>query len=232
LKKNDWNEIYWNEIDTVFLDMDGTLLDLHYDNTLWNVLVPRHYAEARAIDEEQARAVLFSHMSAVRSTIEFYCLDYWANFSQLDVKALHEEPAHLLDYRGGAREFLGWLHRCGKQRVLVTNAHRDSLAVKDAHTGLTKRLDAVFSSHDFGHPKEDDAFWRAFALAHGFDPTRSLMIDDNENVLEAAGRAGVAHLLIVSQPDSNRPTRDGLAFPAFNHFDEIMPDAYNGSAHD
>ncbi|HBT55971.1 MAG TPA: haloacid dehalogenase, partial [Pseudomonas sp.] len=25
----------WNAIDTVLLDMDGTLLDLHFDNHFW-----------------------------------------------------------------------------------------------------------------------------------------------------------------------------------------------------
>ena len=213
----------WDDIDTVLLDMDGTLLDLHYDNTLWTLLVPRHYATAQGVTEEHAREVLFRHMSEVRATIEFYCLDYWARFSELDIKALHEEPAHLLDYRGGAARFLDWLKHSGKPRVLVTNAHRDSLAVKDRHTGLTRHLDAVHSSHDFGHPKEDDAFWDALRQTMPYDPARALMIDDNENVLEAAARAGVAHLLIVSQPDSGRPEREALSFPAFNTFDEIMP---------
>jgi putative hydrolase of the HAD superfamily len=30
----------WNTINTVLLDMDGTLLDLHFDNHFWLSLVP------------------------------------------------------------------------------------------------------------------------------------------------------------------------------------------------
>ena len=35
----------WRDIDTVFLDMDGTLLDLHFDIHFWQTHVPRRYAE-------------------------------------------------------------------------------------------------------------------------------------------------------------------------------------------
>ena len=36
----------WRDIDTVLLDMDGTLLDLHYDNHFW--LEPVSYTHLRA----------------------------------------------------------------------------------------------------------------------------------------------------------------------------------------
>ncbi|MCP4043692.1 MAG: haloacid dehalogenase, partial [Gammaproteobacteria bacterium] len=32
--------INWNSIHTVLLDMDGTLLDLHFDNQFWLEHVP------------------------------------------------------------------------------------------------------------------------------------------------------------------------------------------------
>ena len=30
----------WSKIDTVLLDMDGTLLDLHYDSHFWLNVIP------------------------------------------------------------------------------------------------------------------------------------------------------------------------------------------------
>jgi FMN phosphatase YigB (HAD superfamily) len=34
------NYLDWQEIKTVFLDLDGTLLDLHFDNHFWLEYVP------------------------------------------------------------------------------------------------------------------------------------------------------------------------------------------------
>ena len=39
----------WDSIDTVLLDMDGTLLDLHFDNHFWLEFVPHKYAELKGI---------------------------------------------------------------------------------------------------------------------------------------------------------------------------------------
>lgn len=38
----------WQEIDTVLLDMDGTLIDLHFDNYFWQRLVPERWGQERA----------------------------------------------------------------------------------------------------------------------------------------------------------------------------------------
>ena len=38
-------QIAWDKIDTVLLDMDGTLLDLNFDNHFWNEFIPLKYAE-------------------------------------------------------------------------------------------------------------------------------------------------------------------------------------------
>ncbi len=38
--------------------------------------------------------------------------------------------------------------------------------------------DAVHSSHDFGAPKEDAAFWRGLASKVAFDPARTAFLDD------------------------------------------------------
>jgi putative hydrolase of the HAD superfamily len=216
--------VSWDLVDTVLLDMDGTLLDLHYDNTLWNHLVPARYSEAHDVSLEAARSHLFEHMSAIRGQVTFYCLDYWAEFTGLDIVALHHELTGLIRYRPYAEEFLAWLRLRDKRAVLVTNAHRDSLFVKNAHSDVTGKLDADVSCHDYGAPKEAAAFWAQLMTEEPYDPERTLLIDDNDSVLGAARDFGIRHLLTVSQPDSNRPPRGDLNYPAFNDFREILPD--------
>jgi len=215
--------IHWNDIDTVLLDMDGTLLDLHYDNTLWNELLPQRYGTARNLHPDAAREILFERMRAIYGRLEFYCIDHWSAFTGLDVSGLHHELVRLIRYRPNAERFLDWLRANGKRSLLVTNAHRASLHVKNLHSDVVNRLDADVSCHDYGSPKESPEFWERLMTHHPFDPARTLFIDDNASVLDAAARFGIRHLYTVSQPDSARPHREGLAYPAFNDFAELLP---------
>lgn len=215
--------IDWSAIDTVLLDMDGTLLDLYYDNTLWNRLLPERYGALHALDGDAARSRLLSHMHEHYGTLTFYCLDRWAEFTGLDLVALHEELATLIRFRPGAELFLDWLAASGKRALLVTNAHRDSLRVKNRYCEVVTRLHADVSCHDYGAPKEAQEFWQSLMAEHPFDRERTLFIDDNDAVLQAASGFGIRHLLTVSQPDSGRPLRDTLNWPAFNDFRELLP---------
>jgi len=214
--------VSWDVIDTVLLDMDGTLLDLAYDNTLWTQLLPERFRDVHRVSIGDARDQLFTHMAERQGQLEFYCLDYWADYTGLDIVALHEELTHLIAFRPYAEDFLDHLRVLERSVVLVTNAHRDSLGVKVRHVDLGRRLDALVSCHDYGAPKESPVFWQSLMAAHPFDPGRTLLIDDNAAVLDAAGQFGITHLLTVAQPDSGRPARDGLRLPAVQDFRDLM----------
>jgi putative hydrolase of the HAD superfamily len=172
---------------------------------------------------EDARTHLFGYMRQHHGTLTFYCLDHWAEFTGIDIVALHEELTELIRFRPSAEHFLGWLRQRGKRSLLVTNAHRDSLRVKNLHANVVAQLDVDVSCHDYGAPKEAQAFWMTLMAEHPFDPARTLLIDDNYQVLAAAGEFGIRHLVTVSQPDSGRPHRDGQGYLVFNDFRELLP---------
>jgi HAD superfamily hydrolase (TIGR01509 family) len=214
--------VSWESIDTVLLDMDGTLLDLRFDNVLWTSLLPERHSQTHQLPLEHSELHLFGHMDETKGKLEFYCLDYWAEFTGLDVVELHHELSELIAYRPSAERFLDWLRQRGKRSVLVTNAHRDSLNIKNSHLDLTRRLDETVSCHDYGSPKEDQKFWRRLMAEHPFDPQRTLLIDDNHGVLSAAAEFGIAHLVTIAQPDSGKPPRQALEFPALHDFQDLL----------
>jgi HAD superfamily hydrolase (TIGR01509 family) len=215
--------IDWDAIDTVLLDMDGTLLDLHFDNHFWMEHLPRVYAEREKISPEASWAYLSDSFHSGRGTLQWYCLDHWSEQLGLDIPAMKRELQHMIRLRPFALEFLRQLHASHRDVVMVTNAHRKTLEIKMANVDITGWFDRVVVSHDLRAPKEEPVFWERLQDLHPFDPDRTLLIDDTESVLESARAYGIAHLLTLLQPDSQRQKRIDTRFPGIHHFDEIMP---------
>lgn len=215
----------WNHIDTVLLDMDGTLLDLHFDNFFWLQHLPKRYAEENNTTVAAVIDGLRQHMREQQGTLNWYCTDYWSRELNLDIIELKREIEHLIDERPFVRPFLEALGLHNKQRILVTNAHRNSVAIKFALTGIDSLLDSVISSHDFGQPKEDQRFWQQLEQSVGFNPSRTLFIDDSEVILESAEEYGIKHLLCIEQPDSKGKPRQSENFAMVNSFEQILDGA-------
>ena len=181
----------WDHIDTVLLDLDGTLLDLSFDNDFWLSFIPEVYAAAQSLSLEEAKAMLAPRFRACEGTLSWYCIDYWSRELGLDVAALKRTQADRVAWLPGAVDFLVRLRALGKRLVLLTNSHPQVLKIKDEQTGVTGYLDVAISSHVFQAPKESPAFWKAVREVEPFDPQRSLFVDDSPPVLRAARAAGV-----------------------------------------
>lgn len=215
--------IDWQAIDTVLLDMDGTLLDLHFDNYFWLTHLPQRYAEHHGLEAQSAKKHLSGLIKQYRGTLQWYCLDHWSELVQMDITTLKREVQHKIQLRPHAQAFLQFLKQRDKRIVLATNAHRRGLALKLEVSRIDRWLDLVISSHDFRYPKEVDDFWRHLAEAEPFDPARTLFVDDNVQVLRAARAFGIAHLVCITQPDSQMPAQATGEFHDIVDFDEIMP---------
>jgi len=215
--------IDWQRIDTVLLDMDGTLLDLYFDNHFWLHHVPMIYGQKNNMDMADAHAHLVTRFGREQGTLNWYSVDFWSEELGLDLALLKKDLAYLIKPRPSAIEFLQAIVDSGRHAWLVTNAHHHSLTLKLAHTPLAQYCERIICSHDFDHPKEAAAFWQALQAREHLEPARALFIDDSEPVLKAAHDFGIGQVLTIAQPDSQKPARSGLAFPVLHHFDDIMP---------
>jgi len=216
-------KIDWRSIDTVLLDMDGTLLDLNFDNYFWLEYLPKRYAQKFGLEADAARAMIHQKTAALEGTLEWYSTSYWTQALGIDVVALKHEVRHRVQEMPWCHEFLDGLKAAGKDIVMVTNAHHDSLNLKMDKTGLAHKFDKMITVHEFSLPKEDIRCWEEVQKRHPFEAARTLLIDDNLNVLKSAERYGIAHLLAIYRPDSKAPVKDVEHFSALHCFDEILP---------
>lgn len=211
----------WQQIDTVLLDMDGTLLDLHFDTYFWLTHMPKAYADHHDMSEEDALAELNKSFVGLKGTLNWYCLDHWSELTGLPIAELKRDVEHKIGFRPHVKDFLKTLKEMGKRTVIVTNAHRDSVDLKMEHTQLDQLVDRVISSHDYQEPKESQAFWDHLLREEPFDKNRTLLVDDSQAVLKSAETWGIRWLLTIYHPDSQQPPNTDSEFPGVHHFDEL-----------
>lgn len=207
---------------TLMLDMDGTLLDLAYDNYMWMEHIPRHYAIDNGITHEDACNILKSKFVHARGDLRWYCLDHWSEDLGLDIIKLHHDNSHRIGFLPGALEFLQHVHELDMRVLMVTNSHRGTLQLKDAITGLGDYFDGVHSSHDYGFAKENQAFWSALQDDVGFECDSTLFIDDSPYVLRSAQTYGIGSLLKITQPDTRMPPKNPKEFHGIKGVAELI----------
>ena len=209
-----------DHIETLLLDLDGTLLDLAFDTHFWLEVVPAYYGAARGLSAQDAlQNEIFPRLRAAEGTLNWYCLDYWSRMLELDLSTIKSEHDERIAWLPGAQDFLRRQRAAGRRLVLATNSHPETLRIKDEKVGVRPFLDAMYSSHAFGAPKEHAEFWERFRAAEPYDPARTAFIDDNPAVLEAARAAGIDCVIAVTHPDSSRPPREPP--PGFAHVSAV-----------
>lgn len=213
----------WSKIDTVLLDMDGTLLDLHFDNHFWLNVIPEQLARKHNISVAEAFADIEKRYQAVEGRIQWYCLDYWQKELDLPIMELKREIQHLITIRDDVPEFLKALKVAGKELILLTNAHPDSLSLKVERTQFDQYLDKLISTHEYGVSKESQSLWQQVQADLGFDKSRTLFVDDSLSVLASAKQFGIKHLLAIANPDSKQPVKDITGYLSITDYRTLLP---------
>jgi len=213
----------WQEIDTVLLDMDGTILDRHFDDHFWLEHVPKRYAAKHRLPLEEARQMLYRMFRSQENTLNWTDLDYWSDRLGVDIPLLKEEVDHLIAVHPFVIDFLLFLRHHGKGVHLVTNAHSKTLSMKMKKTRLGPYFDTIISAHELGLPKEDVAFWGKLQERIPFDPAKTMLGEDSETNLGTAAAYGIRHLIFISGSSSALPPKPSATFTSVKSFAELMP---------
>ena len=213
--------VNWDQIETVLLDMDGTLLDLHFDTHFWLTVIPEYLSRVQQRPKQEVVSDMMQRYQKVAGSLEWYCIEYWQAELGIDIMQLKALYSHKIQWLEDVKPFLSTLKSRNIQRILVTNAHPLSLELKTVHTQLDKYLDKIFSTHQFGVPKESTILWQKLQKEQGYNPQTTLFIDDNEALLTAAKQAGIAYQLGVFQPDSQLPGKEMDKFQTIKNYREL-----------
>jgi len=213
----------WNDIDTVLLDMDGTLLDKYFDDHFWEEYVPAQYALKNGLSEAEAVEELMPRYRSQEETLDWANLDYWTGQLGLDIPALKRQVQHLIAIHPNVVGFLEKVRELGKEIYLVTNAHGKTLDLKMERTALADRFDGIVTSHEIGTPKEDPAFWEGLGKVVPFHPARTLLGEDTEAVLASASGYGIRYLVFVANSSSAKEPVLSDHYFSILDFGQIMP---------
>lgn len=216
------NDFRWDDIDTVLLDMDGTLLDKHFDDYFWEHFVPQVYAEKNGLAQDRAKDELMARYRSVRNTLMWSDVDFWSEQLNLDIPRLKSRIDHLIKVHPYVIDFLHFLKKEKKEIILVTAAHRKTLHIKMQKTTLSPLFDRIVCAEELGFPKESPVFWEKLEHNLGFDRTRTLLADDTAKVLRAAQSHGLKHLVFIAKPSSTIPVRFSDEFPSIVYFNELL----------
>jgi Predicted hydrolase (HAD superfamily) len=216
-------QIHWDRIETVLLDMDGTLLDKHFDDYFWEQYVPEQYSLLHNIPVEAAKKQLLARYRQTQHTLEWSDVHYWSCALGLNLLDLKLQIKHLIGVHQYVVEFLEYCLQCHKRLHLITNAHPDTLAVKLKETAIGAWFDRIICAEEVGLAKEEAEFWPRLEQMLHFDTGSTLLVDDTEQVLVTAEAYGLSYLLFVSRPSTRRPARFSCRFPSIESFKELLP---------
>jgi len=213
----------WNQIDSILLDLDGTLLDLNFDLHFWLEYLPKIYSEKNNMTKQQAQDIILKMLNAEKGKLNWYCIDFWQEKLNLDIMELKNNISHLIKVHPHVIIFLKQAKKQDKKIYLVTNAHRKTIKLKMSVTQLQDYFDGIVSSHDFGFAKQEQAFWHNLSEVIHIDKNRTIFFDDSADVLQSAFDFNIKHVIAISKPSSKIRSEIVPGFLNIENFSEVLP---------
>lgn len=167
----------------VSFDLDGTITETSFVDSVWLEGIPRSYALKRDISFEDAKKYVRREYDKVgREKVEWYDLRHWIMKFDLDIS-----PAEILNqYRSKIRVFpevpriLKETRNRGFRLIVITNARREFADLELERTSISHFFERVFSStSDFGLVKKSISLYEKVCGICGITPEEMVHVGDD-----------------------------------------------------
>ena len=206
-----------NSTTAILSDLDGVILDLNYDIKFWESWLPEHVANQTNQSIEETQAEIQAEINKQRGTLNFYNLNYWDDFLNVDCIQIIKEKEEKCSYLEGSHEALQRLSALKNPKHILTNGDPRVQEYKAQSQDFRRFFDSIFYSMRAGYPKEQKEFWALARHNLNLDFEDAIFIDDDFKVVTAAAKAGIKQVIWVT-PGKNRILQNGIkTFPSLNH---------------
>ncbi len=185
----------------VSFDLDGTLTDMAFVDSVWLEGVPKLFARKHKVSFADARRMIKEEYDRVgKERLEWYDLNYWLRKFDLDatpkqvLNSFVERIRIFEDVPGTLRK----LKNDGERLIVITNAHREFVDLELDHTGIKSYFEHVFSStSDYSLTKNGTTVYEKVCAACGVLPNQMVHIGDDPNFdFEVPRRIGISSFLL------------------------------------
>jgi len=186
-------------IKVVSFDLDGTLFDNTFVDSVWLEEIPRLYSVKNGISVDDAKKIVKREYDLVgKEKLEWYDIDYWIGKFGLNVEAeeLLRSFEHKIKTYPEVPTVLEQLKQKGFRLVVVTNAHREFVGLELEKAKMRDYFDRVFSStSDFGVVKKTVRLYRRVCSILGVSPQEMIHVgDDRKFDFDVPRRLGILAL--------------------------------------
>lgn len=185
----------------VSFDLDGTVTDISFVDSVWLEGMPRLYARWNGISFEDAKSFLISEYGKVgRERLEWYDLSYWLAKLGLDVS-----PGEVLNsYQDKIRiypdviEVLEGFRNRGLRLIIVTNARREFVDLELEKTKIGHYFEHVFSAtSDFGLIKKATSVYEKVCGICDVSPEEMVHVGDDQHFdFEVPNKLGITSFFL------------------------------------
>lgn len=189
----------------ISFDLDGTLVDMNFDDIIWQKEIPSSFAKKNNVSFEEARKIVFSEYYKalfIEKTRRWTDVEFW--FERFDLGSvedmLREAEKHVIIYED-TLEILKYLKEKYKL-IIISNAHLKFIDVKLRREGLRDYFDKIISApEELGMNKNKSIFLTVADLL-GVKPSEMVHVGDSiQSDFDAATIAGLNAILIDRSGD-------------------------------